>query len=205
MRYGSALALSLAVVPGACSSGGSSVARSSTDANIASHTGASSGPSATGVLGGGGCPDRADAASCPAAPAWVDIPTPPPNGPPTLEPGYWVGCEFTGCSSQTSCTTCTCVAADGGGAWECASNNGFRPDTDAAPTPYCALYAGPLDADVPDVGPVEQCTPERPTCTPPLPESPGWQCCQVSRVGGLTEYSCTSNDSGASGSGSPYR
>jgi hypothetical protein len=96
------------------------------------------------------------------------------------------------------------VDSDGGGVWQCASNNGFQPETDAAPTPYCALYAGPLDADVPDVGPVEQCTPQYPTCSGPYPESPGWQCCRVSSVGGLTEITCMPNDAGAYGSGLPH-
>jgi hypothetical protein len=81
--------------------------------------------------------------------------------------------------------------------WECTNNDGFQPDTDAQPTPYCALNSGPLDADIGDVGPVEQCTPQYPTCAAPYPESPGWQCCLVSTVGGLSELNCMPNDAGA--------
>ena len=127
-----------------------------------------------------------------------------PNVLPIPVSGYWVGCEFTKCSSQTSCTTCTCVDGDGGGAWQCASNHGFQPETDAAPTPYCALNAGALDAEVPDVGPIEQCTPQYPTCTGPYPESPGWQCCRQSSVGGLTEIQCMPNDAAAYSGGFPH-
>ena len=215
-----ALALLLALLSGACSSGGSSAGHSST--SVSAGTGANSGgvladPSVTGgdsgpadagsvaVLGGGGgCPARADAAACSAPPAGFGVPVQPPNAPPIPEPGYWVGCEFTNCSSQTSCTTCTCVDGDGGGTWQCGSNDGFQPETDAAPTPYCELNSGPLDAAAADVGPVEQCTPEYPMCTGPYPESPGWQCCRVSSVGGLTEINCMPNDAGAYGSGLPH-
>jgi hypothetical protein len=147
-----------------------------------------------GVVGGGGCPARADAAPCPPLPP--DIPSPPG--------GQWVGCEFTNCASSTACTTCSCVEADAGAAWQCANNAGFQPETDAQPTPYCALYAGPLDADIADVGPVEQCTPQYPTCAGPYPESPGWQCCLISGVGGLTQISCMPNDAAAYSGGLPH-
>jgi hypothetical protein len=135
----------------------------------------------------------------------VALPTLPPNAPPLPDPGYWVGCETTSCSSPTSCTTCSCADADGGGAWECTNNDGFQPETDAQPTPYCALNSGPLDADIGDVGPVEPCTPQYPTCTGPYPESPGWQCCRVSSsVGGITEINCMPNDAGAYGGSFPH-
>jgi hypothetical protein len=144
---------------------------------------ASVGPS----VGGGGCPGKADAAACPALPSGFSDPGP-----------YWVGCEFTNCSSATACTTCSCVDADGGANWECASNDGFQPETDAQPTPYCGLNSGPLDGgDLAEASPFEQCTPQYPTCTRPSPESPGWQCCLVSGVGGITEISCMPNDAGA--------
>jgi hypothetical protein len=158
-----------------------------------------------GVVGGGGCPARADAAACPAPPAGFGLAPLPPNIPPPPGYGeYWVGCEFTNCSSSTACTTCSCVEADAGTGWECANNAGFQPETDAQPTPYCALHVGPLDADIADVGPVEQCTPQYPTCAGPYPESPGWQCCLVSGVGGLTQISCMPNDAAAYSGGFPH-
>jgi len=205
------VAVSLVVSSSACTPEGSTSHSATTvDADL-SDTSAPSGPSALGggsgptdagsagliTPGGGGCPARADAATCSAPPAVVAQPSPPDGAPPIPIPGYWVGCEFTSCTSATACTTCSCVDADGGGAWECASNSGFQPETDAQPTPYCALNSGPLDADIADIGPVEQCTPQYPTCTGPYPESPGWQCCLVSTVGGLTEIQCMPNDAGA--------
>jgi len=76
---------------------------------------------------------------------WASL-MPPSDGPPVplADPGYWVGCQATSCSSATSCVTCSCVATDVGSSWECADNDGFQPDTDAEPTPYCALNSGPL-------------------------------------------------------------
>ena len=212
------VALSLAILSSACSSGSSGAGSSAAGVNAdPSKSGNSSGPSATGGgsgptdagsagigVGGGSCPARADAATCAAPPAVVALPTLPPNAPPLPDPGYWVGCETTSCSSPTSCTTCSCADADGGGAWECTNNDGFQPETDAQPTPYCALNSGPLDADIGDVGPVEPCTPQYPTCTGPYPESPGWQCCRVSSVGGITEINCMPNDAGAYGGSFPH-
>jgi hypothetical protein len=209
------IAFPLAVAVSACSSGGSGSTRSTGTATDPTNSKLSGGPSASGgdsspadagsvgvgVGGGGGCPAKGDAAACAAPPAGFGLPTLPPNAPPIPEPGYWVGCEFTNCSSESSCTTCSCVDADGGAEWDCASNSGFQPETDAAPTPYCALNSGPLDTDIGDVGPVEQCTPQYPTCTGPYPESPGRQCCLQSTVGGLTQISCMPNDSGAYGNG----
>jgi hypothetical protein len=198
--------LVLGQVLGACASGADhSSGRPSTGVNA--DAGESGAPiqDATGV-GGGGCPARADAAPCPAPPAGFGLAPLPPNIPPPSGYGqYWVGCEFTNCTSSTACTTCSCVESDAGAGWECANNAGFQPETDAQPTPYCALYAGTLDADIADVGPVEQCTPQYPKCTPPPPGfSPGWQCCLVSGVGGLTEISCMPNDAAAYGGGLPH-
>jgi len=208
----SSLALSLAILSSACSSGSSGAGSSAAGVNAdRSDSGSLSGPSVSdsgsgatdagsaglGVGGGGGCPARADAALCPAIPAAVAQPTAPANGPPFPAAGTWVGCEFTSCTSATACTTCACVDGDGGAAWDCANNDGFQPDTDAQATPYCALTSGPLDADVADVGPVEQCTPQYPSCTPPDPEGPGWQCCLRASVGDLSEFSCMPNDAGA--------
>jgi len=212
MRWRPLFALPFVVLSSACSSGGSGSTRSTGTGTDPTNSqllggpsvisGGDSGPSdagsiGVGVGGGGGCPAKGDAAACAAPPAGFGLPTLPPNAPPVPEPGYWVGCEFTNCSSESSCTTCSCVDSDGGAEWNCASNSGFQPETDAAPTPYCALNSGPLDADIGDVGPVEQCTPQYPTCTGPYPESPGWQCCLRSTVGGLTQISCMPNDSGA--------
>jgi hypothetical protein len=214
MRLRLLLALSLAIVSGACSSAGSSAGTSATDVDGASRnsvaSSGSSGPSVggggepsdadvgLGVSGGGSCPARADAAACSAPPSSVAPPMPPPNAPPIpLLGSYWVGCELTSCSSQTSCTTCSCVEADGGSEWEC-THGGFQPEEDAQPTPYCALDVGPLDGgDIADAGPVEQCTPQYPTCTGPFPESPGWQCCLASSVGGISEIRCMPNDAAA--------
>jgi hypothetical protein len=208
MRFRFALALSLAVFSSGCSAG-STTGRSSTGVGAgAGEGGTSSVPSAAGdasdpvdaanasVLGGGGCPARADAAACPAPPAGFGYPGLPPTTPAVFETDYWVGCGFTNCSSQTSCTTCTCVDDDGG-VWQCASNDGFQFPTDAAIAPYCALNSGPLDAAAADAGPVEQCTSEYPTCTGPFPESPGWQCCRSASVGGVTELDCMPNDAAA--------
>jgi hypothetical protein len=214
-------ALPFAILSGACSSGGSGAGRSSVGADTEpNNSGASSGPSVVGgataptdagsagvaVTGGGSCPARADAAVCPAIPSVVAPPVPPPNAPQNPDLGtYWVGCEATTCSSATACTTCSCVEVDGGAAWECADNGGFQPETDAQPTPYCALYSGPLDAgDIADVGPVEQCTPQYSTCTGPYPESPGWQCCLISSAGSITEIACMPNDAAAYGGGFPH-
>jgi len=201
-RSGPPIAFSLAILSSACSSGGAG----SVDAGGAEDLG--DGGDMPLVGGGGGCPARADAATCPAPPAGFGFHPPPvpPNAPAPSFPAldYWVGCEFTNCSSQTSCTTCTCVDADGGAAWDCSTNGGFQPEADASPTPYCALYAGPLDADVPDAGPVERCTPQYPTCTGPYPESPGWQCCVISSVGGISEIRCMPNDAGPYSGGFPH-
>ncbi len=155
------------------------------------------------VGGGGGCPARAGAAPCPTPPSSVVAVASLSAGGPDL--GYWVGCEFTSCSSATSCTTCSCVEADVGGAWECSNDDGLQPETDAQVAPYCALNSGPLDADIADVGPAEQCTPQYPTCTSPSPESPGWRCCLISSLGGITEATCMPNDSAKyAGGNSPH-
>jgi hypothetical protein len=57
---------------------------------------------------------------------------------------------------------------------------------DAGPTVYCASKVGPVDsADQPDVGTIETCTPEYPTCLlNACPECGGWQCCRVTSSGG---------------------
>jgi hypothetical protein len=203
------VALSLAVFAGACGSGaGSNAGGSSTDAStdssapVPSSSGASSmeggdEPSDAGSAGivpsGGSCPTRGDAASCPAPPSGFGFPSSPGGPTPT---GYWVGCESTLCSSQTSCTTCICEDGDGGGVWECTSNHGFQ-ESDGAPTPYCALNTGPLDAAAGAVGLVVRCTTDYPTCLPPSPgQSAGWQCCSVSSVGGVREINCMASDAG---------
>jgi hypothetical protein len=163
------------------------------------------GSASVGVTGGGGCPARADAAICPPPPSAVAPPELPPNAPRLPDLGYWVGCELTNCSSATACTTCSCVEADGGAAWECANDGGFQSEMDAEPTPYCALNSGPVDGgDLADAGPIEQCTPQYPTCTGPSPESPGWQCCLVSGLSGLTEISCMPNDAEAYAGNFPH-
>jgi hypothetical protein len=162
------------------------------------------GADGTGVdlgLGAASCPARGDAATCLAPPSGVAS-GPGPNLP---DLGYWVGCQATSCSSATACTTCSCVDGDGGASWQCTTTNGLQPETDAEPTPYCALYSGPIDAgDLDDAGPFEQCTPEYPSCTPPYPESPGWQCCLTSTAGSLSEISCMPHDAGAYAGGGPH-
>jgi hypothetical protein len=202
MTSRSSLAVPFAIFLGACSSSSSASGGAATSAASDANTpGASSGPSdaagsreptdagsGTDVglgIGGGSCPARGNAAACPA----------PPPSVPNL--GYWVGCEATGCPSETSCTTCSCVEGDGGPSWQCTTTDGFQPETDAQPTPYCALYSGPIDAgDLDDAGPFEQCTPQYPSCAPPYPESPGWQCCLISSAGSISEISCMPNDAG---------
>ncbi|MGD0679796.1 MAG: hypothetical protein ABSC94_30800 [Polyangiaceae bacterium] len=153
------------------------------------------------TLGGSAsCPARGNAGLCPAVPAIVAPPVPPklPPGSPDVD-STWVGCQYTSCSSAAECTTCTCVAMEAGAAWDCGDAGGPRPEADAQPTPYCSLYSGPIDAgDAPGVGPVEECTPEYPTCSGPSPESPGWQCCLITAwPGGVTEISCMPNDAAA--------
>jgi hypothetical protein len=150
-------------------------------------------------VGGGGCPARADAAVCPAIPSVVAPPAPPPGAPGfPIDPGSaWVGCQYTSCSSASACTTCTCVADDAGAAWDC-TDRGLQTEGDAQPTPYCALYSGPVDAsDQADAGPIERCTAQYPTCSAPAPESPGWQCCRIATSGALTEVSCMPSDAAA--------
>jgi hypothetical protein len=84
-----------------------------------------------------------------------------------------------------------------GAAWDCA-DGGLQTEGDAQPTPYCALYSGPVDAsDQADAGPIERCTAQYPTCSAPAPESPGWQCCRIATSGALTEVSCMPNDAAA--------
>jgi hypothetical protein len=56
--------------------------------------------------GGGSCPERIDAAACPSVPGLQGI-------------GAWVGCSYTGCSASNACTTCHCLAVDGGASWDC--------------------------------------------------------------------------------------
>jgi hypothetical protein len=59
--------------------------------------------------GGGLClgdPALLDAATCPAAPELAGI-------------GAWVGCWYMTCPTPGACTTCSCVAVDGGAAWDC--------------------------------------------------------------------------------------
>lgn len=207
-----AFALSLAAFAGACGSGTHSIAGgASTDGNsdvsppVQSSSGSSSmeggddGPtdapidagSGEVLPGGGSCPTRGDAASCPVPPAGFAFPGAP------AAPGYWVGCESTICSSLTSCTTCTCVDGDAGGVWECTNNDGFQ-EADGAPTPYCALNSGPRDAGTDAAGPTVRCTTAYPSCTPPSPggQSPGWLCCRVSSVGGTRMLSCLASDGG---------
>lgn len=160
---------------------------------------AAAGEGDPGILvgGGGSCPARADAAACPAIPSIVAPPVPPPNAPPLPIYGSWVGCQYSSCSTPSACTTCTCIAGDAGAAWGC-SDAAWQVEGDAQPTPYCALNAGPVDAgDQPNVGPIEQCTEQYPTCSGPYPESPGWQCCRISTLGGVSEISCMPNDAAA--------
>jgi hypothetical protein len=95
--------------------------------------------------------------------------------------GVFVG----GGSTSGACSTCTCVADEAGAAWDCVEP-GSQTNGEAQPTVYCALYSGPVDAgNVANVGPIERCTPQYPTCSPPYPESPGWQCCRVTTNGGV--------------------
>ncbi|HLK39410.1 MAG TPA: hypothetical protein VKU41_21775, partial [Polyangiaceae bacterium] len=48
------------------------------------------------------------------------------------------------------------------------------------PATYCALDVGLVDADnVPDVGPIEQCTNLFGRCQLPAPDGPGWLCCNA--------------------------
>ena len=64
---------------------------------------------------------------------------------------------------------------------------------------FCSLDIGPVNApDVPNVGPIETCTPQYPTCTPPYHESPGYQCCQQTTLAdGTSELRCMPNDAAA--------
>jgi hypothetical protein len=144
------------------------------------------------VNGAGTCPARGNATACPA--------------PPSLETGsaYWVGCQVTSCA--TTCTVCTCFRTTAGTTWDCVDAGGLQPDTDAQPTPYCALYSGPIDVtDLADAGPFEQCTPQYPTCTivdlgRPLPSSAigGWECCALASLpGAFTQFTCMPNEAGA--------
>jgi hypothetical protein len=153
-------------------------------------------------VGASSCPARGNAASCSPLPAALGIPSAAAGAPALPAAGTWVGCETTVCASATACETCTCVALAGGATWQCAKNSGFQPLSDAPPVSVCALNSGPLDADVGDVGPVEYCTPQFPTCTAPFPGSAGWQCCVHQSVGNLSESACMPNDAGAY-SGSP--
>lgn len=83
------------------------------------------------------------------------------------------------------------------GCWECTSNDGCQ-ESEAAPTPYCALDTGPLDAAAGAVGLVVRCTTANPTCTPPSPgQSAGWQCCRTSSTGGVREITCMASDASA--------
>ncbi len=127
-------------------------------------------------------------------------------GPDLPDLGYWVGCQATSCSSATTCTTCSCVDGDGGASWQCTTTNGLQPETDADhPCPVHALYSGPIDAgDLDDAGPFEQCTPQYPSCTPPSPESPGWQCCLISTAGSLSEILCMPHDAVTYAGGGPH-
>jgi hypothetical protein len=62
----------------------------------------------------------------------------------------------------------------------------------------CALSTGASDAGELDAGPFEQCTPDYPTCSPPYPESPGFQCCNVQKLSdNETEVTCMPNDAAA--------
>jgi hypothetical protein len=129
----------------------------------------------------GGCPSRENAAACPTLPPRYAIGF--PNG-------AWVGCSFTDCLTPSACTTCTCFADQTGAAWDCV-DGGLQTEGVPSPSPYCALNSGPVDAgDLADVGPVERCTAEYPVCSPPYPESPGWQCCRVSASGAVNEITC---------------
>jgi hypothetical protein len=45
-------------------------------------------------------------------------------------------------------------------------------------TTYCSSDIGLVNApDVPNVGPIETCTTQYPTCTPPNAMNAGWVCC----------------------------
>jgi hypothetical protein len=62
---------------------------------------------------------------------------------------------------------------------------------------FCSLDIGLVNApDVPNVGPIEVCTAQYPTCAPPDSESPGWQCCQQT-AGSTTQGQCMPNDAAA--------
>jgi hypothetical protein len=144
------------------------------------------------VRGAGSCPAKTNAADCPTPPSLV---TPLATG----LSSYWVGCELTSCATETACTVCTCIATAAGAMWDCLDAGDIQPDTDAEPTPYCALSSGPIDAsDIARAGSVERCTAQYPTSTAPLPESPGWQCCAFASVpGAFTRIPCMPNDAGA--------
>ena len=64
---------------------------------------------------------------------------------------------------------------------------------------FCSLDIGPVNApDVPNIGPIETCTPQYPSCTPPNSGSPGYQCCQQTTLAdGTTELQCMPNDAAA--------
>ncbi len=64
---------------------------------------------------------------------------------------------------------------------------------------YCAFDIGLVNApDVPMVGPVEQCAPAYPTCTPPIDGVTGWQCCADTTLpDGGTQALCMPNDAAA--------
>jgi hypothetical protein len=179
------------LIPG-CGSGASRSPSNVESARVSPVPSLGPGPG-PGVIAGG-CPARGDAAVCPA---------PPPGYLGLVGPGQWVGCSSTSCSSPTSCTTCSCVDGDGGGVWDCARNEGFQPDSDAQPPPYCSFTLGPLDAPINGGGPFEQCTPQYPTCTPTSPAgASGWRCCLRASVGDLNETICMPNAATTDGAAS---
>ncbi len=65
---------------------------------------------------------------------------------------------------------------------------------DAGPT-YCAESVGPVDSCEANAttGPVRQCGPQLPVCTPPSQAGDGvWACCTSTNVGGgVQETTCT--------------
>ena len=69
---------------------------------------------------------------------------------------------------------------------------------DVGPT-YCARSAGPVDSCEANAttGPVVQCGPERPVCTPPGQSGVGvWACCTSIVGGGVRQTICDFGDPG---------
>jgi hypothetical protein len=92
------------------------------------------------VTGSAACPGRLNAALCPAVPELGGQ-------------AAWVGCQYSDCSTSNTCTTCNCVALDGGAAWNCdagsGSSNTSCPTDASIGGPYAALDGGSNDPRCP--------------------------------------------------------